>query len=353
MDWIDIYLVKCAPTNPLSIFCLRQPASNSILSTHIMAKTSRTPLRPGIYAPTLTFFDPATEDLDLPSIAKHSVRLARAGLVGLVTLGSNGEAVHLSRSEKAVVTRTTRQALDQAGYRDVPVICGASEQSVRGTLELCREGAEAGAEYVLLVPPSYYRAAMDESRLEEYYLAVADESPLPVLLYNYPGAVAGIDLDSDFIIRVAKHRNVVGTKFTCGNTGKLTRVASAVDACTPKKNGSGFMAFGGMADFAVQTWVSGGSGIVSGGANVMPKIVVKVWNLLTEGKMEEAMNLQEIVSRGDWLLGKPGVPGTKAALQRYLGYGGYARRPLRRVSDAEMESLADKMKEVMDIENEL
>lgn len=315
--------------------------------------TTRTPLRPGVYAPTLTFFDPQTEDLDLPAIAKHSVRLARAGLVGLVTLGSNGEAVHLSRSEKAAVTRTTRQALDEAGFRGVPIISGAAEQSVRGTLELCKESAKAGAEYVLIVPPSYYRPAMDETRLEEYYMAVADESPVPILLYNYPGAVAGIDMDSDFIIRVAKHRNIVGTKFTCGNTGKLTRVASATDACTPKKKGSGFMAFGGMADFTVQTCVSGGSGIVSGGANVMPKIVVKVWNLGAEGKMEEAMKLQEVVSRGDWLLGKPGVPGTKAALQRFFGYGGYARRPLRRVGDAEVESLAEKMEEVMKIENEL
>ena len=161
------------------------------------------------------------------------------------------------------MTRTTRQALDEARYSDVPVICGAAEQSVRGTLELCREGAEAGAEYALLDPPSYYRAAIDERQLEEYYMAVADKSPVPVLFYNYPGAVAGMYLDSDFIIRVAQHSNIVGTKFTCGNTGKLTRVASAMDACTPKKEGSGFMAFGGMTDFNVQTWVSGRSGILS------------------------------------------------------------------------------------------
>ena len=312
-----------------------------------------TPLRPGIYAPTLTFFDPDTEFLDLPTIAKHSVRLARAGLVGLVTLGSNGEAVHLSRHEKAAVTHRTRQALDEAGYRDVPVICGAAEQSVHGTLELCREGAQAGAEYVLLVPPSYYRAAMDESRMEEYYIAVADESPVPILLYNNPGTEAGIDMDSDLIIRLAQHQNIVGIKLTCGNTGKLTRVASAMDACTPKKKGSGFMAFGGMADFTVQAGVSGGSGIISGGANVMPKTVVKVWNLWTEGKMVEAMKLQEIVSRGDWILEKPGVAGTKAALQRHFGYGGYAGRPLRRVGNSEVESLAEKMKEIMDIETDL
>lgn len=318
-----------------------------------METRTRIPLRPGIYCPTLTFFDPTTEDLDLPKIGKHSVRLARAGLVGLVTLGSNGEAVHLSRHEKALVTRTTREALDEAGFTDVPVICGAAEQSVRGTLDLCRDGAEAGADYALLVPPSYYRPAMDETRLEEYYTDVSDLSPIPILLYNYPGAVAGIDMDSDFITHISQHPNIVGTKFTCGNVGKLTRVASAMDACTPKKKGSGFMAFGGMADFTLQAGVSGGSGIVSGGANVIPKLVVKVWNLWCEGKIEEAMKMQEVLSNGDYFLGKPGVPGTKAALQRFFGYGGFARRPLKNFGESETAELAGNLKEIIDIEKAL
>lgn len=117
----------------------------------------RTPLRPGIYSPTMTFFDPETEDLDIPSIRKHAVRLAEAGLVGLVTMGSNGEAVHLSRGEKMAVTRATREALDEVGYRDVPVIVGASEHGIRLTIDLCKESAAAGGKYVLLVPLSYYR----------------------------------------------------------------------------------------------------------------------------------------------------------------------------------------------------
>ena len=132
--------------------------------------------------------------------------------------------------------------------------------------------------------PSYYRTAKDENRLEEYHLTVAYESQVPILLYNHPGAVAGIDMDSDFIICVAKHGNIVGLNLTYGNTGKLTRVAT--DACTQQKKGSRFMAFGGMADFTVRTCVGGGSGIVSGGANVIPKTVVKVWNLSAEGKIE-------------------------------------------------------------------
>jgi len=128
---------------------------------------TRTPLRPGIYCPTLTFFHPQTEDLHILAIKTQSIRLTRAGLVGLVTLGSSGEAVHLPRSKKALVTRATRDALDEAGFPNVPIVCGAGEQSVRGTLDLCREDAEAGAEYALLVPPSYHRPAMDEGRLEE------------------------------------------------------------------------------------------------------------------------------------------------------------------------------------------
>lgn len=63
---------------------------------------------------------------------------------------------------------------------------------------------------------------MDDARLEEYYAAVADESPFPTQLYNYAGAVAGLDVGSDPIIRISQHPNIVGTKLTCGNTGKLT-----------------------------------------------------------------------------------------------------------------------------------
>ena len=321
----------------------------------VPATAHRTPvlLPHGIYAPTMTFFDPETEDLDIPTIKAHSVRLARAGLVGLITMGSNGEAVHLTRAERFAVTVATRSALDEAGFSHIPVICGASEQSIRGTIELCREGAEAGATYALLVPPSYFRAAMDEARLEEYYMSVADGSPLPLILYNYPGAVAGIDMDSDFIIRVSKHPNIVGTKFTCGNTGKLTRVALALNATTPYRQGSGYMAFGGMADFTLQTGVSGGSGIIAGGANVLPRTVVKVWRLWAEGKLKDAMELQQLLSQGDWVLTKTAVPGTKAAIQLGYGYGGFPRRPLRKLSQGEIENLRQGIREVMKIEKAL
>jgi L-threo-3-deoxy-hexylosonate aldolase len=314
---------------------------------------SRNPLLPGIYSPVMTFFDPKTEDLDVPTIRRHVVRLARAGLAGIITMGSNGEAVHLSRDEKETVTRESRAALDAAGFAHVPIIVGATEQSVRGTVKLCRDGRDAGAEYALLVPASYYRGAMDEEALYGYFTAVADESPLPIILYNYPGAVAGIDMDSDFLIRLAEHPNIVGTKFTCGNTGKLTRVALATDARTASAEGSGYMAFGGMADFTVQTAASGGSGIIAGGANVLPRTCVKVWDLWARGKYDEAVAMQKVLSKGDWVLTKAAIPGTKSAIESYYGYGGYPRRPLKRLSPEQVERVKKGVAEVMELEKSL
>lgn len=307
----------------------------------------------GIYAPTMTFFDPDTEDLDIPTIKKHAARLVQDGLVGLVVMGSNGEAVHCTREEKLAVTKATREALDEAGFQSTPIILGATEGSVRGTIELCKLAAGEGADYALILPPSYYRAQTDEDVIYNYFTAVADASPLPLILYNYPGAVSGIDMDSDLIIRLAQHPNVVGTKFTCGNTGKLTRVAVGTDAKTPFSEGSGFMAFGGMCDFTAQTLQSGGSGIIAGGANVMPKVCARVWSLYAEGKRDEAEKLQKILSKGDWPLTKAAIAGTKQAIQSYFGYGGYPRRPLKRLEEARVKLIEEGTKEVMEVEKSL
>ncbi|KAG6006942.1 L-threo-3-deoxy-hexylosonate aldolase [Claviceps maximensis] len=301
----------------------------------------------------MTFFDPETEDLDIPTIKKHAQRLIRDGLVGLVVMGSNGEAVHCTREEKLAVTKATREALDEAGFTSTPIILGATEGSVRGTLELTRLAADAGADYTLLLPPSYYRAQIDEESIVKYFTAVADASPLPIIIYNYPGAVSGIDLDSDVLIKLGQHSNIVGTKFTCGNTGKLTRVALGTNAKTPFQEGSGYMAFGGMCDFTFQTLASGGSGIIAGGANVMPKVCARVWNLYAQGKTDEAAALQKILSRGDWPLTKAAIAGTKQAIQVHYGYGGYPRQPLKRLDGAAVTAIVEGIQQVMDVEKSL
>lgn len=315
-------------------------------------------LRPGIYAPTQVFFHAGTEDLDVDTTAKHAVRIAAAGVVGIVTNGSNGEAVYLSPQERAQVTKVTRQALDAAGFAETSLIVGASDQSVRGTLKLCREAAEAGGEAALLMVPSFFKWAMDAPTIERYFTKVADESPLPVVIYNYPGAAAGIDIDSDTLIRLAGHPNIVGTKFTCGNVGKLTRVVRATNSVSelyPKKSGAAeqYFSFGGIADFITSMVAAGGSGAIVGAANVFPRACVWVYNLAVAGELEKAAELQQQLAEADWSLTKRAIPGFKAILDKYHGYGGSPREPMQRLSEEDARKLCTEIQWMMDIENGL
>lgn len=311
------------------------------------------PLGPGINVPLVAFFHPDTEDVDVETTGKHAVRLAKAGLTAVTTQGSNGEAVHLTKQERILVTSTVRKALDEAGFTEFPIVVGTAAQSVRETIEFCQDAYRAGGDYALVLPPSYYKAAYTQQCLIDYFQEVANGSPIPILIYNYPGAVAGVDLDSDTIIQLAKHPKIVGCKLTCGNTGKLNRIAHAVNAATPSEENSGWLALGGSADFTLQTLIAGGSGIITGLGNIVPKACVKVYELYAQGKVEQAQKLQAVVARGDWAVITGGVTGTKSGLESYFGYGGYARRPLPRPSKEDVVKYQGLLKEVMELENSL
>ena len=294
------------------------------------------PLTPGVYVPTVTFFKPATEDLDLPTIASHAVRLAQAGVTGIATQGSNGEAVHLSHAERQTVTRTTRTALDDAGFVNMPIIVGCGGQSTRETIQFCHEAVISGGDYALILPPNYYKGLFTSDTVREFFVTVADASPIPILIYNYPPAASGIDLSSDDIVALAKHPNIVGCKLTCGNTGKLARIAAATSAASPMNPPTAttgpasppFMCLGGSADFTLQTLIVGGSGIICGIGNIAPKACVQVFDQFAKGDFLGAKKTQEIVARGDWAAISSGIVGTKSALETYFGYGGVCRRPL-------------------------
>ncbi|CAK7225656.1 hypothetical protein SBRCBS47491_005963 [Sporothrix bragantina] len=292
-------------------------------------------LLPGVYVPTMCFFDPVTENVDTNTIARHAVRLARTGVMGLATQGSNGEAVHLTHSERRLVTQTTRVALDTAGFAHMPIIVGCGSQSTRETIELCQEAWASGGDFALVLPPSYYAPlfAPSSQTILDYFRAVADASPIPLLIYNFPGAVNGMDMSSDIVIELASHPNIVGVKLTCGNTGKLNRVAAATRKMFPKKEGSfddapEFLVLGGSADFTIQTLVAGGHGILAGLANIAPKACIKTMELFNKGQLPEAQAMQETLSQGDWTAIKGGVVGVKAGLEAWSGYGGFARSPL-------------------------
>jgi len=308
---------------------------------------------PGIHVPTPAFFDPVTEDLDLKTISEHAVRLAEAGVQGLTTQGSNGEAVHMSHKERNLVTSTTRKALNEAGFGWMPIIVGCGAQSTRETIELCHDAYEAGGDYALVLPPSYYAGLHAKETVVNFFQDVASASPIPILIYNYPPAAGGIDLSSDAIVQLSQHHNIVGCKLTCGNTGKLNRIAAATRAATPSEPGSGFMCMGGSADFLLQTLVGGGSGIIGGFANVAPKACVKLVDLFEAGNLKEARKLQATIARGDWTAIQGGIIGTKCGLQAHFGYGGYCRKPLPRPNKEETKRWRDGFQEVVDLEQSL
>ncbi|KAI9151807.1 putative dihydrodipicolinate synthetase protein [Paramyrothecium foliicola] len=300
------------------------------------------PLTPGVYVPTVCFFDPDTEDLDTATIAHHAVRLARAGVTGLATQGSNGEAVHLTHTERQLVTATTRDALNEHGFGEMPIIVGCGSQSTRETISYCKEAFEAGGDYALVLPPSYYASlhAPSSKTILDYFTKVADSSPIPLIIYNFPGAVGGLDLSSDVIIKLAQHPNIVGVKLTCGNTGKLNRVATATRKLSQKYDPENpdFLVLAGSADFTVQSLAGGGHGILAGLANIAPKACIKTMQLYKQGNYTEAQELQEVLSEGDWTAIQGGVIGVKAGLEGWMGYGGYARSPLPR-PDSEQTSI--------------
>ncbi len=311
-----------------------------VFASRVGGTAVRRPLRPGVYVPTMCFFEAGSEDVDTATVARHAVRLARAGVAGLATQGSNGEAVHLTHTERRLVTQTTRAALDAAGFAHMPLIVGCGSQSTRETVALCREAWAAGGDYALVLPPSYYAPlfAPASQTVLAFFRAVADASPIPLLIYNFPGAVNGMDLSSDVIVQLAAHPNIAGVKLTCGNTGKLSRVAAATrkmaaaaaspgEAAAPS-DAPDFLVLGGSADFTLPTLVAGGHGILAGLANIAPKACIRAIDLYAQGRLAEAQAVQDTLAQGDWTAIQGGVVGVKAGLQAWSGYGGYARSPL-------------------------
>lgn len=330
-------------------------STSTASSTELDEHVSR-PLVPGVYVPTLCFFEPGTEDLDLETIASHAVRLARAGVAGIATQGSNGEAVHLSHSERQQVTSVTRKALRDAGYNDLPIIVGCGAQSTREAIQLCRDAYRSGGDYALVLPPSYYAPlfAPSSKSILKFFNDVADASPIPIIIYNYPGAVSGIDLSSDIVIGLSKHSNIVGVKLTCGNTGKLNRIVAATkSAKATSSNVPSFLVLGGSADFTLQTLMGGGHGILAGLANISPKACIKTIELYKAGALSEAQAMQEVVANGDWAAIQGGIVGTKAGMQGCFGYGGYARSPLPQPSKEETQKWADMFEELVSLEKSL
>ncbi|EKM58391.1 uncharacterized protein PHACADRAFT_252672 [Phanerochaete carnosa HHB-10118-sp] len=293
----------------------------------------------GVYVPAVAFLD-ENEELDETGIGQHILRLAQGGVRGILVQGSNGEAQLLSHEERKTAIRITRDTLDKNGFKDTVIVAGTGAQSAKETIKLCKDAAEAGAAYVLVLTPSTWPKQMTPPNIIRFFHRVADESPLPIMIYNFPTVTAGIDLDSDTIIAIAQHPRIVGTKLSCGNIGKLHRVSSALPSAE-------FAAFPGKSDVVLQGLFSGSAGIIGALPNVAPKAHAHLLKLYGEGKLEEATKLQSLLGQSDWELSKLGsIGGIKAVVSKHFGYGGpHVRSPLaplldeQKVTNAKLEEL--------------
>lgn len=197
------------------------------------------------------------------------------------------------------------------------------------------------------VPPSNYQGQFVSDTMVAFFHTIADRSPTPIIIYNYPAA-SGQDLDSGTIIALAQHSNVIGCKIICGNTGKMNRILSALQTTRPD-----FSCIGRLADFTLQTLVSGGSSVIVGLGNIAPKACRLIFKLYEQGDIIEALRVQGIVARGDWALIRGGLVGVKACLNAHFGYGECCRKPLRQPGADEQARWKSSFRELVELERTL
>jgi 4-hydroxy-2-oxoglutarate aldolase len=281
----------------------------------------------GIYPPVPTFFH-EDEALDLETLRAHIGRLREKGIANFVALGSNGEAVHLDLDER----RTVIAAIREAAGDGAQVLAGAGAQSTRETLALCRLAAESGADVALVLPPSHYGGKMGMGVQRAHFLAVADESPLPVMIYNMPANAAGVDLDAETVIALSVHPNIIGVKDSSGNVVKLAAIAAGAR--------EGFAVLAGSAGFLLPAMVVGARGAIAALANVAPRECLRLVGLVERGELAEARALQaRLIAVNTAVTSGYGVAGLKAALTFTARYGGEPRRPLAPLGEGDRARL--------------
>jgi 2-keto-3-deoxy-L-rhamnonate aldolase len=144
----------------------------------------------GVYVPVPTFFVSRTAQnynavaapLDLETQARHSLHLAKSGIKGLVVLGSSGDAVHLTNKERFEVLSAVRKAFDEGGFKEYPLIAGTAAQNIEEVVEQLKSAKDAGCQWGLCLVPGYFAGASNQQGIIQWFTAVADQSPIPVMM---------------------------------------------------------------------------------------------------------------------------------------------------------------------------
>ncbi|EWZ00507.1 hypothetical protein FOYG_00354 [Fusarium oxysporum NRRL 32931] len=284
----------------------------------------------GIHVPSLTWFaNDANQEIDWDVQKKHIEFLINSGLDGIVIAGTNGEAVTLSAAEKSQLVRTTRELAVSLGRPDITITLGTSSQTTRDAINETKLAKEAGADFVLVLTPSYFHFAMTQDAIVAFFEELAEASPVPVVIYNFPGVVAGLDVNSEMLERLGQHPNIVGVKLTCGGIAKVARIAAQFKS-------EDFFALAGQSDWLVPALSVGGTGTITGVANLYPKTCLQIYDLYKAGKTKEAEAAQLELAKMEWGFAKGGINGTKWVVAKLRGYpleSCHCRRPYPKYCD--------------------
>lgn len=279
----------------------------------------------GVFAPIPTAFAPDGA-LEAPP-GGFLEYLRDGGLDGVVALGTNGEAAHLTEAERMRWVQSLRARLP------VPLrlIAGTGADSTLATIERTAAAAAHGAEAALVLAPIYFRRQLTVEALRRHYHAVADASPIPILIYNMP-ANMGYDLGVEWITQLARHPNIAGVKDSSGDIARYAPLR--VDL------GPDFVLLSGTGEKLIEALEVGADGGILALANLAPAACARIRRAFQGGDLEQARRQQRTIAPlGAALTGGYGVPGVKAAL-RMLGYDhGDPRPPLPPLAAAELASL--------------
>jgi 4-hydroxy-2-oxoglutarate aldolase len=279
----------------------------------------------GILPPLVTPFR-SDGTLDLASFEANVESYAAEDLAGYVILGSNGESASLEEDEKLALLRAARR---RAGSR--LVIAGTGLESTRGTIALTRKAADIGADAALVLTPSAFKSQMSVDALRRHYEAVADASPVPVLLYSFP-AVTGLPFPPALALAVAGHPRIVGMKESSGDVGLLGRIVSSVPATFA-------VACGSAPAFYPSLCVGAVAGILAV-ANCAPRPAAALFRAFAAAEHARARSIQAALTPlAVAVTATHGVAGLKAATDLAGRRGGAVRSPLLPLAPAVCEEL--------------
>lgn len=282
----------------------------------------------GVFLPVTTPFDAATGDPDLDAFTANIRGWCEYSIAGVVVGGSTGEQALLDEDELlALVASGARSRGD-----GMALIAGTGAESTRATIRLSDLAAREGADAVLVKPPSYYRGRMSPEAIRTYFLAVADASPVPVILYHVPKFVP-VDLVPELAGELTRHDNIAGIKDSSGDIHNLGAVCEAVGERGTVVVGAGTLLYSGLE-------IGARGGIVAVGL-LATGAACELYRTFMAGRSVEAGRLQERIGPlHKRVVAGTGVPGVKYGLDLLGMVGGPPRPPLLPATDREREEVA-------------